>query len=204
VASNANNVLIQAAGVRDDAQNLRDTLADIVQRLAGQGTTGDAAAQLTAQLEQLKSVSQVQAGVVSENTQAVSQNTVARETSGGSALQTAGNVVTKIFKSGLGLSPLISGLVGLFGGGGSEAPPPLPVYSQPPAVNFEGVFSRSAGTGITERGAEQPPAQAAPQITIAVQAMDSRSFLDHREEIARAVREAMLNSNSLNDVVNDL
>jgi hypothetical protein len=44
----------------------------------------------------------------------------------------------------------------------------------------------------------------APNITIQVQAMDSRSFLDHSAEIAQAVREAMLNMHSLNDVVNDI
>jgi hypothetical protein len=34
--------------------------------------------------------------------------------------------------------------------------------------------------------------------------MDSQSFLDHSQEIARAVREAMLNTSSLNDVVSEL
>ena len=45
---------------------------------------------------------------------------------------------------------------------------------------------------------------AAPQITVQVQAMDSRSFLDHSHDIAQAVREAMLNMHALNDVINDL
>jgi hypothetical protein len=44
----------------------------------------------------------------------------------------------------------------------------------------------------------------ATQITVNVQAMDSQSFLDHSNEIAQAVRAAMLNSNSINDVVNNL
>jgi len=34
--------------------------------------------------------------------------------------------------------------------------------------------------------------------------MDSKSFLDHSNEIANAVREAILNSHSLNDVVLEL
>ena len=50
----------------------------------------------------------------------------------------------------------------------------------------------------------QTAGRGAAQITIQVQAMDSRSFLDHRDEIAQAVREAMLNSHSLNDVVSEL
>jgi hypothetical protein len=45
---------------------------------------------------------------------------------------------------------------------------------------------------------------AAPQITIHVQAMDSRSFLDRSEDIAQAVRKAMLESNVLNDVVREI
>ena len=42
------------------------------------------------------------------------------------------------------------------------------------------------------------------QITVNVSAMDARSFLDRSGDIALAVREAMLNLNSINDVVNDL
>jgi hypothetical protein len=48
------------------------------------------------------------------------------------------------------------------------------------------------------------PERPAPQITVNVQAMDARSFLDRSGDIAAAVREAMLNLNSINDVVNEL
>ncbi len=44
----------------------------------------------------------------------------------------------------------------------------------------------------------------APTITVQVQALDSRSFLEHSDEIARAVREALLNSHSLGDVLGEL
>jgi hypothetical protein len=42
------------------------------------------------------------------------------------------------------------------------------------------------------------------QITIQVQTIDSKSFLDHKDEIAGAVREAMLSMHSLNDMVGEL
>jgi len=45
--------------------------------------------------------------------------------------------------------------------------------------------------------------RAAPQITVQVQAMDSQSFLDRSGDIARAVRQAMLESSILNDVVRE-
>jgi hypothetical protein len=41
-------------------------------------------------------------------------------------------------------------------------------------------------------------------ITVQVQALDSQSFMDHSDDIARAVREAILNSHSLNDAVSEL
>jgi hypothetical protein len=34
--------------------------------------------------------------------------------------------------------------------------------------------------------------------------MDSQSFLDHSDDIASAVKQAMLNMNSINDVVTSL
>jgi hypothetical protein len=34
--------------------------------------------------------------------------------------------------------------------------------------------------------------------------MDSQSFLDHSDEIAKAVQQALLGSHSLNDVISDL
>lgn len=52
---------------------------------------------------------------------------------------------------------------------------------------------------------QQPDAAAqVQQVNVPLQTMDSRWFLDHSAEIAHAVREAMLNMNSLNDVVSDL
>ena len=46
--------------------------------------------------------------------------------------------------------------------------------------------------------------QPGQSILVQVQAMDSQSFMDHSQQIAQAVRQAMLNLNSLNDVITDL
>ena len=130
----------------------------------------------------------------------------------------------------MGLVPLIGGLLGLFGGGGQAAPPPLVKYAMPEKQSFEGA---DTGSGMSDAdydqmgmaraysgppdGASAAPASAAvstgggaaasaggPQIHVNVQTMDAQSFLDHSNEIAQAVRQAMLNSSSINDVVNDL
>ena len=137
-----------------------------------------------------------------------------------------------MLESGFGLAPLIGGLLGLFGGGGSSAPPALTKYAMPSALNIE---AADTGQGLSNADYDQmgmpraydgtgsPPADnavsgssggqttptgssaAAPaQITVSVQAMDARSFLDRSADIAAAVRDAMLNLNSINDVVTDL
>jgi hypothetical protein len=43
-----------------------------------------------------------------------------------------------------------------------------------------------------------------PQISVSVQTMDAQSFLDNSDQIAQAVRGAMLNLSSINDVINDI
>jgi len=67
-------------------------------------------------------------------------------------------------------------------------------------------FGSTSPTLTSEGGgaAEDGRRSALPQITVNVQAMDARSFLDRSGDIAAAVRNAMLNLNSINDVVNDL
>jgi hypothetical protein len=130
--------------------------------------------------------------------------------------------------------PLIVGLLGLFEGGGTPAPTlekyAMPerqyfegadtgsdtsdadydqmgmprTYSAAPDGGSAATSGAAVpGSGSGSNGSATGGAGAA-QITVNVQAMDSQSFLDHSNEIAQAVRAAMLNSNSINDVVNNL
>ncbi len=87
-------------------------------------------------------------------------------------------------------------------------------YALPPRIDFQaaetarGVVQMDYGQGGQPRGFESELQQtgnnSVPAITVNVQALDARSFLDRSSEIAAAVRDAMLNLNSINDVVNDL
>lgn len=170
--------------------------------------------------------------------------TAQTQTTGQSTASTVESIAGTVLKSGFGMVPLVSELLGLFGGGGSTAPAPLVKYAMPAAINFEAADSGSgssnadtdqfgmpraysaggagastqagspasgtpggtatqnnnSGKGASGTGAPS----ASPQITVNVQAMDARSFLDRSTDIAAAVRDAMLNLNSINDVVNDL
>ena len=136
-----------------------------------------------------------------------------------------GNSALNALKSGLASVPLAALLFGLFGGGGDdEKPAPLVKYALPERREFlaaatasgfaEVDYDQAGLPRVYERrvseAAATPPATGRgmagglPPITVNVQAMDARSFLDRSSEIAAAVREAMLNLNSINDVVTDL
>jgi hypothetical protein len=56
--------------------------------------------------------------------------------------------------------------------------------------------------GFESQGPQAPSAQ--PNVTIQIHAFDSRSVLDRADDIARALREAMLNSHSVNDVIGEV
>lgn len=207
MANSDTETLLRAAGAAGFARELAQVLAESVRELAP--SPSGTSTVLAIEIEQLRSTSVKQTDAVVENTQAVLQNTVAQALGGrASTASGMGKVALGIMTAGL--SPLITGLVRAFTGGGSPAPEPLPTYfSKPQAWQIEGRITgqqRGVEWSLPD-GFEPAPAAratAAPQITVQVQAIDSRSFLDHRDEIARAVRQAVLNSNSLNDVLNEL
>jgi hypothetical protein len=128
------------------------------------------------------------------------------QVSGGSTAET---IAMDVLKSGFGMVPLVSTLFGLFGSG-DPAPAPLAKYAMPAPVSFQaaetatGFASVDYGQNGTPRAYDQRPSGSAAQVNVTVQAMDARSFLDRSSDIAAAVRDAMLNLNSINDVVNDL
>jgi len=173
---------------------------------------------IAAQLEQIRPVAQQQAAALADNTEAVTANTVTLVSgvTGSAVGEKARSVAATILK-GFTLSPLISGLVGLFRGGDKEEPAAVVRYSPPKPIRLQtGLISGGVGAiaavDYDDEGRPRPigNANGAGQaylgvpITIQVQAIDSRSFLDHSEEIARAVREALLNAHSLGEVISEL
>ena len=136
---------------------------------------------------------------------------------------TVGSVLSTVVKNGLGMMPIVNGLLHLFGGGDAPEPPPLVKYSLPSPLAIQAAtygdritsedldqFGFPRSYGQRSAASEAPPTSgtssvaAAPQITVNVQAMDARSFLDRSTDIAAAVREAMLHSSSINDVISEM
>jgi hypothetical protein len=122
-----------------------------------------------------------------------------------------GEIALDVAKSGLGLVPLASLLFGVLSGGDEEKAPAMVKYALPTRRSFEATETSSGLADVDYDQSGQPrvvdgarAVGVAPQITVNVQAMDARSFLDRSTEIAAAVRDAMLHLNSINDVVTDL
>jgi hypothetical protein len=150
-----------------------------------------------------------QTQATSANTDALGQNLQAKSsTSGGSEAGSVVSTASQLLGGGLSLIPLVSLFSSLFGGGQSQQPAPLTPYSLPPSLNLEsttGDQNVSWGeNGLPRANGGGGGASAGQQITVQVQAMDSQSFLDHSDDIAQAVRQAMLSMSSLNDVVSSL
>src|SRR5712691_4867325 len=119
---------------------------------------------ITQQLQQLQTINQTQIETMQNNTRAVDQNSRTRGQSGGSTASSIGNTLQGIFGFGLGLSPLISGLVSLFGSGGSSQPaPPTPFVMPLPVKANAGISASSPGAFTVDNadGGVPRPAPAA-------------------------------------------
>jgi hypothetical protein len=167
----------------------------------GSSAVTDQLSTIASQLEELQTMNASQATGVEATT-----GTTAK--SGGASI---GDTLLDVLGLGSGLGPLISGLVGLFGGGGTSPATAVTPYIQPLPINLQAGFSGSSAGGASgvDYGEGGEPRQttaasAQQQITVQVQAMDSQSFLDRSNDIAAAVRKAMLETSTLNDVIREV
>jgi hypothetical protein len=171
------------------------------------GQSGVAEQGLIDALGQATQVIDSQAQATAANTEALAQNSQAKSSSTGSSVSDVMGNVSQILGGGLSLMPIVSLFSSLFGGGDSQQPAPLEPFSLPPSLNLESTTNNQDvvwGENGLPRSVGSGGSNAPQQITVQVQAMDSQSFLDHSDDIAQAVRQAMLNMNSINDVVTNL
>src|SRR5579884_1336772 len=91
------------------------------------GDSGSSMSEATNEISQLRTAYQQQAQLIAANTQALQSNTSAQ--SSHSVGSTIGGVASSFLGGGFGLlSPLISGIASLFGGG-PKTPAPLNYYT---------------------------------------------------------------------------
>lgn len=180
---------------------------------AGLTPGNEALRALTTQIDALRGVYQAQTTQTLENTAAVVQNTRSRANEVVSTVASVARASGSALGGGLAVSPLISGIAKLFGiGQEHQKLPSLNPFALPTAVSLDGGLTQSgasplAGISYGQSGLPRtiaPAPSAGTTISVNVQTIDSRSFLDHSDDIARAVREAMLNSHPLNDVIAEI
>jgi hypothetical protein len=178
-----------------------------------QSSTSDLTEQLTSlttQVGSLTSIQQSQISALQDNTQALTESSTSKTSSGSSVGSTVASAASSFLGGGLSsLSPLITGLLSLFGGGGQTLAVPAPFMLPSPVQSNAGLTASAPGqvVPVSYGDTGQPRGQsssASQQITVQVNAMDSQSFLDHSDDIANAVKQAILNSNSINDVISSL
>jgi hypothetical protein len=169
------------------------------------GDLANSLSQAGQQIAQLQAAYSQQANLIAENTQALQSNTSAQ--SGHSAGSVLSQATSGLFGGALSfLSPIVSGIASLFGGG-SQTPAALPIYTPPPPVSINAVVQSptlAAPSAATQPASAPTQSNSATHVTVNINAMDSQSFLDRSNDIANAVRSAMLNMHPINDVVTSL
>jgi hypothetical protein len=145
-------------------------------------------------LEQFTPSSPIKFGMPSDRKALVPESKTGADWSGLAKQVVSGGVSSLLGSSSStalfgGLGSLISGITSLFGGE-KKAPPALQLFKLPEAVN-QTVHLQSASSG-------------SPAVNVHAQTMDTPSFVNRSNDIARAVKTAMLNSHSLNDVIAEL
>lgn len=172
------------------------------------GASNEELQRLRSQMEQLTNASVQQVFSLKENTGALAQSTA-----GKSIAETATNTAKNAASSlgfGTMLSPLVTGLMKLFGGGKKAEPlPELTPIQRPASVYLDaatGTRASSSPVSVDYGQNGEPRRAAVPQqnVTIQIQALDSQSLMDRSGDLAHAVRQAMLESSRLNDVISEL
>jgi hypothetical protein len=191
------------------ATNSSDSLTGLL-RASGLSGGDSLDTHMTSLADQLQQQQTINDALMQQTLAAMAPPASGGGSSGGdSILGTIGGALGGVLGGGLGLAPLVSGIAGLFGGGDSSAPAALPTYMAPLPINLDAGFSEGGGGafGVDSAQGGAPRAMTnspSSQITVQVQAMDSQSFLDHSGDIALAVRQAMLQSSVLNDVIREV
>ncbi len=118
---------------------------------------------------------------------------------GGSAT----NILTSLF-----LGPLWKGIFSLFGGGEDQLPA-LAKYQFPGDTRTDVSASLSGDGGNTGAsydgfGSSRQNTSAPASINVSIQALDARSILDRSDDIAAALKQAMLSNHEINDNFSEL
>src|SRR5215471_15097119 len=149
--SSLNQIVADVAGQANGGALVAPNIQGIVQNLGSaesQDNLSSALREAARQVAGLVSTNQTLVDTLQNNTAAVQQSTASQGSAGTSTASAVGRISSAVFGSGLGLIPLVSSLVDLFGGGHS-APPTLTRYAAPAALNLNLADTPGANNGIS-------------------------------------------------------
>ena len=192
---------------RDSGNNsgLRDVLTGLISRLdSGNAST----------LGNLTNFSQVATSAITTVSQAASSaaQTTQNSTIGKDVLSalnpiggmSATNILTSLF-----LGPLWRGVFSLFRHGADEPAPVLTKFPFPEdtrtdvsaglRINGENSVASHDALGLSRRAPTSPTS-----INVSINALDARSILDRSDDIAAALKQAMLSNHEINDNLSEL
>ena len=192
-ASSSQNISTGLPGITTSDTTTEDLLAQSAQDVAQNLTD------VNSGLNNLIASQQQQSEATQENTEALETSSGSR---GGGATGTIESAASSLLGGGGLLSPLLSGLMSLFGGSSSQSTTALQPFSLPPPIAVQATISGTTGQATSAQPSGSATSTTA--VTVQVNAMDSQSFLDHQNDIAEAVRQAMLQSHPINDVISQL
>ncbi len=186
-------------------------LEALAERLAGSAAEAGYASGL--KLAGLAAVQEVKresgAGTVGTQTGTAKSSSATGENAGNSTTESVKTLTGKL-GSLANLNPIVAGLMKLFGRGIGEEQAILTKIERPAALSYQGGVAERTGWGMGEidySASGMPRAAdrfASTPVVVQVQTIDSRSFLDHRDEIASAVKQALLESHGLGDVMREV
>ena len=114
------------------------------------------------------------------------------------------NILTSLF-----LGPVWKGLFSLFNRSSEDQPAPRAQYAFPQEARSDlsatlGGDGQNMGIRSNALGLSQAAAPAPASITISIQALDARSILDRSDDIAAALKQAMLSNHDINDNLREI
>lgn len=182
---------------------------------------GSVEQQLAGMSEALSASNAAQQSELEQDLQASTRSTTTSSTSSSSIGSDLEGAASSLLGGVFGIAPVVQGLFSLFGGGsGGDTQQSLVPFTLPNSIQYaagvNGPGSAAApidyGQGGQARSLATPASaatgssssQAGQTVQVNVSAMDSQSFLDHSNDIADAVRSALLNSHPLTDVIASL
>lgn len=186
-------------------QSMGDVLSNMIQQL----DSGNSA--VAGQIREIGQVTASTIDRIATNGVSLPQSSAGSSTGAGllNAFNPVGSSRGTNFLTSLFLGPVWKGIFSLFGRDSEESTAALSKFSFPENSRTDLSASlradgQASGIRTDAFGLSQSTPVAQTPINISIQALDARSILDRSDDIAAALKQAMLSNHEINDNLNEL